>query len=367
MRAAISMRLQQTTLALGTAILGGCNADTAARMEVPPHSQLSSLSAEFTLTQPAPADVALIPAIAFVQGETYTLVQPTFDGEAPGSLTVHLDAPPERVVPWRILLDAEPRAVLGLFATISATREAELAKRVWLSPGGRCDHLSDGTTACVLDASWCLPDQTACYVEHYNCSHEGWNDTINDTHSYQESWQYSRALFNVDTLSRLVLADGCTLLGTEGDASLKEPVESYLAFAENYWLLHLTTHAPAGSVISYLMGESEAIPAGYSVIELTRFEESAAQTDTRVACEQAARDEAATQVGNARNVSLSDADFDLETCTQGISICDEAITAALRARADRNCPFDGYTAQRVDEADLTTLDLTFGDAPVFPW
>lgn len=362
-----TLRLRSTVLVLGVGVFGCVANNPDASVEpAPPVSQVSSLSAAITLTQPAPADVALIPTIAFVQGGTYVLESPTFEGELPGSLTLDLDAPSPVVVSQRLHLNDEPRAVLGLFAAISETREAELASRRWVNATNHCEDYTDPST-CVFRASWCLSDHTDCYSEDYDCTQEAWDQTFDDTVTYQESWQYSRELFNVDTQSQLLLADGCTLLGTEGDATLKEPVESYLAFAENYWLLHLTTHAPAGSVTAYLMGESDAIPAGYSVIELTRFEETSAQTDTRETCEQAAREEAATQVGNAHNVTLSDADFVFETCTQGISICDEAINAALRARADRNCPFEGFTAQRVDEADLATLDLKFGDDPVFPW
>jgi hypothetical protein len=367
MRATNAPPLPLAMLALNAATLWACNAETTAPVEeAPPPSQLSALSVEVMLDDPP--TVTLVPAIAFVQATTYELVQPTFDGEVPGDFRLDLDPLSARVVSQRIQLDDEPSAVIGLFAAISSERAAERATQRWVSWGNYCEDYSDAST-CVARATWC-PTNTVdpvCYAEDYACSDDAFYQTMDDTLIHSESWQHDRDLLNVNVGAQLLLAEGCTLIGTEGDAALREPVESYFELADNYWLLHLTAHAPAGSVTSYLMGETDAIPAGYSVIALDRFEESAAQADAREACEQDARDEAAEQVESAHRVTLSAADFDLETCTQGISICDEAMTLALRARANLNCPFAGYAPRRVAETDLPTLDMTFGNDPVFPW
>ncbi len=359
MRRATSIRLLMMVLGVGAI---GCSVDTSVPIEAPAASQLAVLDVNATLTTPAAEGTDLIPAIAFVQSTTYELVSVPFEGDMPGAFSLTLDPLSPRVITQRIALDGEPAAAVGAIATISQSREAELAGRRELSVG----LFSDPTTHTVT-ATWCLSAGEPCYSEDYGCTAEAAEEMWEGHTNRSPAWQ-SRELFNVDTRTQLVVTDGCTLLSSEGDPSLREPVESYLAFAQDHWLLHLNTHAPAGSITSYLMGTSEAIPAGYSVIALDRFEETAAQIEARESCEQEARDEAAAQVGSAHRVTLSDADFDLETCTQGISICDEAMTLALRGRADRNCPFAGYVPHPIAEADLSTLELTFSaEHPVFPW
>lgn len=204
-------------------------------------------------------------------------------------------------------------------------------------PGGNDD-------TCFLDVEWCTQGGN-CRVELYECSNA----------------QGCAIHFDNDFVN-------CTLTGSHGDPELRVDVfDRFAGMSENYVVLYLEDEAPAGSWVAHQFSDDGAIPAGYSLIELSVIDdiaESQGRDLLRDQCEDLAADTAIQRVVEAHGGSISRDQITecewLRYEENPPAYCAEYTQQELRAQAERDCPFDEFVMRRVHNPANTPINVRIG-------
>lgn len=351
---------------LAASLLSAC--DTQASNEYRGESLLT-LQGSVEIMQ-ATVEGPLVPAIAFItEGESISILDVAVDGMFPSSFTLNVfDPPPAHVIgDFAVFgngyqLPGEPRGTWGFITAVPPDHRDTFPLATGPSiigrsggeggsggaagGGGSGGSGGSGQDTCFLEAEWCTPSGE-CRREHYECP----NDQARGCSVHAENEFVA-----------------CALTHSEGDPELGVDVfERFAGMSENYAVLYLEDEAPAGSWVAHFFSDDGAIPAGYSLIEITVLDGSAQAQGRdllRGQCERLAEDTAIQRIfeqhsGSVPREQIAECAW-LRHEENPPSFCADFEIQEARALAERDCPFDDFVMRRVHDPANTPINVRIG-------
>lgn len=336
---------------IGASVVSACDSQASSDYQ---GESLLTLQGSVTIGETA-VEGELVPALAFMlNNESISVVDVEVNGDFPSSFTLNVfDPPPAHRIGDLAQYPGEPRGCLGLITAVPAVHEVEPAFASLINimrgsdgaggvGGGVAGNGGAAAGPCPIDAEWC-PDEGECRREHYLCPDQETCNAANDYNGFR----------------------GCTLEASEGDPDLAKGLfERFAGMSENYAILYLEEAAPAGSWPAYYYSDDGAIPAGYSLLEITPFEDAPdGHNQVRDRCEWLAEESALQQVFERFEGAISQDEIrfcDTDPRATGSPHCVEYARAIQRAIAQRDCPLDEVTIRVVRDPSNTPINVRIG-------